>query len=186
MNCYPSSPRSQGTASSFYRPREGGLQSCRMALSAVCGSMAYNVVELTTILAHLAFGRRHCGSCARPRASRVVALELLLDHRPYANSRAWLAEDRRPHSGGRGDDLSTWVPTVQGMALQCLGWRRSGGDGRTGPEVTGKMRPADLTSQRRPRRGGVGGAVPLSRVPPSSFKGATWRRYGSGRHNVME
>jgi hypothetical protein len=146
MNCYPTSPRGQGTASSFYTPREGGLQLCRVALSAVCGTMAYNVVELTTVLAHLAFGRRRGGSCARPGASRVVALELLFDRRPYANSRAWLAEDRRPHNGGRGDDLSTWVPTVRGMALLCMGWRHCGGDGRKGPKATGKMRPASLTS----------------------------------------
>jgi hypothetical protein len=122
MNCYPSSPRGQGTASSFYRPREGGLQSCRMALSAVCGSMAYNVVELTTILAHLAFGRRRCGSCARPGASRVVALELLFDHRPYANSRAWLAEDRRPHTV----DVAM---TCQLGSPQCRGWPYSAWDG---------------------------------------------------------
>jgi hypothetical protein len=47
-------PRGQGTASSFYRPKGGGLQSCRAALSATCGSMAHNVVELTVVLTNLA------------------------------------------------------------------------------------------------------------------------------------
>jgi hypothetical protein len=101
--------------------------------------MAYNVVELTTFLANLASGRRRDGSCARPGATtRVVALDLLSDCRPYTNSRAWLTEDRRLRSGGRGDVLSTWVPTVRGMALHAMpgmaaqrqGWlHRAGGDG---------------------------------------------------------
>jgi hypothetical protein len=133
-----------------------------MALSAVCGSMAYSVVESTTVLANLASGRRRGRSCACPGAAlRVVASESSFDRRPYANSRAWLTEDRRLHSGGRGGVLTTWVPTMLGMALQCLGWRHSGGDGRTGPEVTGKTRPVDLMSRRRPRQGGVGGCTPF-------------------------
>jgi hypothetical protein len=97
-SCYLSTPCGQRTASSFYRPRGGGLQSCRVALSVVCGSMAYNVVELTTVLANLASGRRRGGSCARlGAASRVVVSESSLDRRPYANSGAWLTEDRSLH-----------------------------------------------------------------------------------------
>jgi hypothetical protein len=151
VSCSQSSPRGQGTASSFYRARGGGLQSRRVALSAVCGSMAYNVVELISVLANLAFGRHRDGSCARLGAtSRVVASGLLFDRRPYVNSRAWLTEDRRLHSGGRGDVLSTWVSTLLGMTLQCPGWRHSGGDGRAGSEVIEKTRPADLTSRLHP------------------------------------
>jgi hypothetical protein len=101
-------PCGQGTASSFYRARGGSLQSRRMALSDVCGNMAYNVVELTTIMANPASVKHHGGYCARPgAASRVVASESSFDHRPYANSGAWLTEDRKLHSGGRGDVLST-------------------------------------------------------------------------------
>jgi hypothetical protein len=97
-------PRGQGTTSSFYRARGGGLQSHRVALSPACGSMTYNVVELTSVLANLTSGRRRDRSCDRPgAASRVVASGLLFDRRPYANSRAWLTEDRKLHSGGRGD-----------------------------------------------------------------------------------
>jgi hypothetical protein len=70
-------------------------------------------------------------------------------------------EDRRLHSGGRGDVLSTWVPTVRGMAMQRPGWRHSGGDGRTEPEVIEKTCSAGLASQHRPRRGGVGGRTPF-------------------------
>jgi hypothetical protein len=129
VSCYPSSPRGQGTTSSFYRAREGGLQSRRVALSAACGSMAYSAVELTSVLVNLASGRRRGESYARPGAtSRGVASEFLFDRRPYASSRGWLMEDRRPHSGGRGDVLSTWVPT---RFPQCWGWPCSAWDGDT-------------------------------------------------------
>jgi hypothetical protein len=74
--------------------------------------------------------------------------ESSLDHRPYANLRAWLTEDRRLHNGRRGDVLSIWIPTVLRMTLQFLGWRHCGWDGRTRPEVTGNTRPADLMSRR--------------------------------------
>jgi hypothetical protein len=73
-------------------------------------------------------------------------------------------EDRRPHSNGRGDVPSTWVPTVWGMALQCQRWRHSGGNGCTGPTAMEKTCSAGLASRHRPRRGGVGGRTP--------FKGA--------------
>jgi hypothetical protein len=84
--------------------------------------MTHSVMELTVVLENLASGGSHGGSCARLGATlRVVALELLLGRRPYADSRARLTEDRRSHSGGRGDVPSTWVPTVLGMTLLCLG-----------------------------------------------------------------
>jgi hypothetical protein len=111
----------QGITSSFYAPSGGGLQSCHTGLSATCGSMAHSIMELTVVLANLASVRRRGGSCARPGVvSRAVVLELLLSRSPYADSRARLTEDRRPHSGGRGDVPSTWIPTVLGMTLQCL------------------------------------------------------------------
>jgi hypothetical protein len=153
LSCYPSSPCVHGSASSFYRARGGSLQSRYVALSAACGSMSYNAVELASVLANLASGRRRDGSCACPGAApRVVGSGLLFDRRPYANSRAWLMEDRRLHSSGRGDVLSTWVSTVLGMTLQCPRWRHSGGDGRAGPEVIEKTRPVGLTSWRHPGR----------------------------------
>jgi hypothetical protein len=157
-----------------------------MALSTVCGSMAYSVMELTTVLVNLASSRRRGGSCARPgAASRVVALELLFDRRLYANLRAWLTEDRRLRSGGRGDVLSTWVPTVRGMALQCPGCRHSGGDGCIGPEVMEKMRSIGLVSRRRPKWGGVGGRTPFEGAAVL-FRGGNVEVYGSGQHSVME
>jgi hypothetical protein len=118
MGCYLSSPHGQGTASSFYRPRGGGLQSCRTGLSATCGGMVHSIVELIVVLANLASSGRCGGSCARPGAvSRAVVLELLHSRRPYADSRARLTEYRRPHSGERGDVPSTWAPTVLGLML---------------------------------------------------------------------
>jgi hypothetical protein len=147
--------------------------------------MAYSVMELTTVLANLAPGRHRGGSCARPgAASRGAALESSFDRGPYANSRTWLTEDRKLHSGRRGDVLSTWIPTVLGMTLQCLGWRHGGGDGRTGPEVTEKTCPAGPTPRRHPGRARSwwpylfrGCCRPLSR-------GTTWR-YGSRRLGTM-
>jgi hypothetical protein len=38
------------------------------------------------------------------------------------------------------------------MALQCQGWRRDGGDGRTGPMVTEETRPTGLTSRHGPEQ----------------------------------
>jgi hypothetical protein len=148
-----SPPCGQRTASSFYRPRGGGSQSCRATLSATCGSMAYSVVELTVVLTNLASGGRRGESCARPgAASKVAALELLFGRSSYTGSRAGLTEDWSPQNGRRGDVPSIWVPTVLGMTLQCMGWRYSGRNGRTGPEVTGEARPAGLTSRLRPQR----------------------------------
>jgi hypothetical protein len=84
--------------------------------------MVHSVVELTVVLTNLSSGGRRGGSCACPGvASRVVALELLLGRHPYADSRARLTEDQGLHNGGCGDVPSTWVPTVMGMTLQCLG-----------------------------------------------------------------
>jgi hypothetical protein len=158
----PSSPRGQGTASSFYRPRGGGLQSCRATLSATCGSMAHSVTESTVVLTNLASGGRRGESCSRPgAASRVATLELLFGRCPYAGSRVGLTEDRRPHSGGRGDVPSTWVPTVLGMTLQCLGWRYSGRNGRTGLEVTGRRAPLASRHGVVPDRRGVGDRTPF-------------------------
>jgi hypothetical protein len=57
---------------------------------------------------------------------------------------------RKVHSSGRGGVLSSRVPTASGMALQCPGWLHSGGDGCTGPEVTGETRSAGLMSRRNP------------------------------------
>jgi hypothetical protein len=61
-------------------------------------------------------------------------------------------EGWRLHSGGRGDVLSSWVPTTPGMVLQCSGRWRSGGCGRTGPMVTEETRLTDPTSRHRPVR----------------------------------
>jgi hypothetical protein len=74
---YPSStpppPRGQGTAASFYRPRGGGLQSCRTVL-VTCGGMVYNAVELMAVLPNLAPVGRHVVSCFRPGAASRVAV----------------------------------------------------------------------------------------------------------------
>jgi hypothetical protein len=140
----------QGTASSFYRPRGGGLQSCRRALSATYGGMAHSVVELMVVLANLASGRRRGESCARPAAaSRVVVWELLV-WLPFVRRFEGSTDGRpRPHSSQRDDVPSIWVPTMSRMTLQRSGWRHSDGDGRTGPEVAEGTRFAGLTSRRR-------------------------------------
>jgi hypothetical protein len=50
-------------------------------------------MESTIVLTNLASGGHRGQSCARPgAASRVVALELLFGHHPYADSRARLTK----------------------------------------------------------------------------------------------
>jgi hypothetical protein len=76
---YPSSPHGQRTASSFYRPRGGSLQSCCTSLSATYGSLAHSIAELMVVLVNLAPGGRRGESYTRPgAASRVAAWELLV------------------------------------------------------------------------------------------------------------
>jgi hypothetical protein len=106
--------------------------------------------------------------------------------RPYADSRVRLTEGQWTHSSGHGDVLSSRVPTVPGMVLQCLGWWHSSGDGRTGPKVTEETRSTGLMSRCCPARARGrrlylfrGFCRPLSR-------GMTWGSYGSGRHSVTE
>jgi hypothetical protein len=71
-----SSPRGQGTASSFYGPKGGGLQLCRTVLITY-GGMVYNVAELMAVMANLAPVGRRGESCALPgAASRVAVREL--------------------------------------------------------------------------------------------------------------
>jgi hypothetical protein len=72
--------------------------------------------------------------------------------RACASSRVGPTEGRRSHSGGRGDVLSSWTPTPPGMVLQCPGWWRGRGDGRTGPMAMEETRLTGLTSRRRPVR----------------------------------
>jgi hypothetical protein len=143
-------PRGQGTSSSFYRPRGDGLQSCRTVL-ATCGGMAYNAKEWVAAWRILLLAGRRDKSYACPgAASRIVVWEPL----------AWLSSVRRleghadggwkSYNSGCGDVLSSRAPVVLGMALQCLGWWHSDGDGRTGPEVTEETCSAGLTSRHCP------------------------------------
>jgi hypothetical protein len=108
------------------------------------------------------------------------------DCRPYAGSRVRLTKGQRAHNSGRGGVLSSQVPTAPGMALQCLGWQHSGGDGRTRPKVTEESRFTGLISRCCPARARGrrpylfrGFRRPLSR-------GAAWRPCRSGRHSVRE
>jgi hypothetical protein len=108
VSSYLSSPRGQGTASSFYKPRGGGLQSCRTILSATYGGMAHSVMDLMVVLTNLApVGVRGNSPFGR---------------RPYADSRVQLTGGRRTHNNERGDVLLSWAPIVPGMELQWQGW----------------------------------------------------------------
>jgi hypothetical protein len=122
----------QGTASSFYRPRGGSLQSCCTVLSATYGGMAHSVTELMVVLTNLApVGRRSESYTCPGAASRVAVWDLPVGRRRYANSRARLTEGRRMHSSGRGSVSSSRASTAPGMVLECLGWRCSARDGGT-------------------------------------------------------
>jgi hypothetical protein len=72
--------------------------------------------------------------------------------RPRADSRAQLTGGRAGHNSGRGGVLSPHTPTALGMALQCPGWRRDGGDGRTRSMATEESRFTSPTSRRGLRR----------------------------------
>ena len=102
--------------------------------------------------------------------------------RPYADSRVRLTGGRKGHSRGRGGVLSPRTPTASGMALQCPGWRRDGGDGRAGPTVTEVTRLTGPASWC----GAEQASVPFSRVLPSSFEGAARWPYESGWRSVTE
>jgi hypothetical protein len=91
-----------------------------------------------------------CPVSAQERLQGWLYGNLPLGRRPYADSRVRLTEGREVHSYKRGNVLSSRVPTAPGMAAQGSGWLHSGGDGRTGPEVTWETRSTGLTSQRCP------------------------------------
>jgi hypothetical protein len=124
--------------------------------------MAHRVVELTVVLANLASGGCRGEPCARLGAAlRVAALEIYIGRRLYTGLRAGLTEDRGPHNGGRGDVPSIWIPIVLGITLQWRGWRHSGGDGHTGPEVTRKTFLLALRHGVVPGGRVVGGRTPF-------------------------
>jgi hypothetical protein len=91
--------------------------------------------------------------------------------RLYADSRVQLTGGRKVYNSRRGDILSPRTPTASRMELHCPGWRRGGGDGRTGPTVMDEMRLTGPTSRRpSPFRG--------FRRPPSRVQHACRTRVG--------
>jgi hypothetical protein len=80
---------------------------------------------------------------------------------------------RTEHSSG--DVLLPRVSTASRMALQCPGWHRGGGNGRTGFMVMEGMRP---TSRHGPVRAQNG--------RPSPFEGSTVLFRGCGAPAVQE
>jgi hypothetical protein len=72
--------------------------------------------------------------------------------RPHVDSRVPLTGGCTRHSSRRGDVLSPRASTASGMAMQCPGWCRDGGDSRTGPTATEVTGPAGLTSGCSPRQ----------------------------------
>jgi hypothetical protein len=72
--------------------------------------------------------------------------------RPYADSRVRLTGGCKAHNGRRGGVLSSHTLTTLGMVLQCSGWRRGSGDGRTGPTMTEETCLTGPTSRRHPGR----------------------------------
>jgi hypothetical protein len=97
------------------------------------------------------------------------------DGRPHADLRVSLTGGRTRHSSGRGDVLSPRASTTSGMAMQCLGWRHGGGDGRPGLMVTEGTRP---TSRHGPVRA-------RNRRPPP-FEGSAVLFRGCGVPAVRE
>jgi hypothetical protein len=126
-------------------------------------------------------------SCACPKAaSRVILPAPTSGHRSHTDSRVYLTEEFGLHSGWHGSVPSAQAPTVSGMASQCLGWRHSAGDGRTGSEVTEGTCSSHLASWHRPRRAlGWWPYAPRGRCCPF-LRGAEWRRDGSRWHSTKE
>jgi hypothetical protein len=79
------------------------------------------------------------------------------------------------HSSRRGGVLSSRASIASGMALQCLGWRRGGGDGRTRLMVTEGARPTSRHGPVRARNG-----------RPSPFEGSAVLFRGRGAPAVRE
>jgi hypothetical protein len=70
--------------------------------------------------------------------------------RPREDSRVPLSRGRTRHNGWRGGVSSPHASKASGMVMQWLGWRRGGGDGRTGLMATEVTVPTDGASWRRP------------------------------------
>jgi hypothetical protein len=96
--------------------------------------MVYSAMEWVAVLANLASGGASRRVLCLPRSGFEGSGigSFLFGHHLYIDSRVMLTEVGKSHSNGRGDVQSICDPIVRGMALQCLGWRHSGGDGRTG------------------------------------------------------
>jgi hypothetical protein len=152
-----SSPRGLVTTPSFYRPRGGGLQSCRTILI-TCSGMVYNPWNRRLSWQIPLLAERH-GVQERLRGWRCGSS--FPGRRPYADSRVQLTVSRRVHNSRRGGVLSSRTPTTSGMALRCPIWRRGGGDGRTGPMVTEETRLTGPTSRHRPGRARDGRPYPF-------------------------
>jgi hypothetical protein len=152
--------------------------------------MAHSACDSMSVLANLVPGMCRGGSCScLGAASRVAALGFLSDLHPYTGSRLWQTGDRKLHNGMRGDVSSAWVPTVLGMARQCLNLQRSDRHDRTGPgvaEVMEKTRSTGLTSRRHPGRALSWWSYTFRGCCRPLSRGATWRRYGNGWHSVTD
>jgi hypothetical protein len=87
--------------------------------------MAHSTCHLMAVLANLGPGVRRGGSCACPGvASRVVVLESLLGHGPYASSRVRLT--------GIGSCTAVGVVASRQLGFPwCWGWPCSAWDGDT-------------------------------------------------------
>jgi hypothetical protein len=146
---YLSRPPSYEVASSFYRPRGGGLQSCRVAFGYIVAVLTHGTCDLMVSLANFDPYTRRGGSCScLGVTSRVVMPVLLPCRRLYTSSRVRLTGGLELHSGRRGSVPSARALTMLGMASQCPGWWHNARDGRTGSKVTEGMCPAGLTSRR--------------------------------------
>jgi hypothetical protein len=121
--------------------------------SATYGGMAHSVLELMVVLENLASGGRRGDSYACPgAASRVATWELLVWSPSVRRLEGWA--DGGPEVAQRRAWRcpSSRAPTVPGMTLQCLGWRHSGRDGHTRPDVTEETCSAGPMSRHRTGR----------------------------------
>jgi hypothetical protein len=129
--CVPNDARGWTVASSFYRPRGGGLQTCHKVVCIGDIVPACSACCLMDVLANRPCGCR-VGFCTCMRAaSRVIWPAFAHGCCPHIDLRVSLTGVLGLYRDWCGDVMWEQGSTPSGVAPQCRGWpHRGGGDGK--------------------------------------------------------